>query len=107
MDKARVDHQAKKDAHHPADLMAVELLAPLKKEATADFVFPGRGGIGHIRDIKHSWATIRRAAGLGDAPVHDLRHSHASILASVGMSLPVIGALLGHSNVGTMRAMRT
>jgi len=33
--------------------------------------------------------------------VHDLRHSYASILASAGLSLPVIGALLGHSQPGT------
>jgi site-specific recombinase XerD len=30
--------------------------------------------------------------------VHDLRHSFASQLASQGASLPLIGALLGHSN---------
>jgi site-specific recombinase XerD len=33
--------------------------------------------------------------------VHDLRHSYASILASAGLSLPVIGALLGHTQPGT------
>ena len=30
--------------------------------------------------------------------VHDLRHSYASQLVSGGASLPLIGALLGHSN---------
>ena len=33
--------------------------------------------------------------------MHDLRHSYASILASAGLSLPVIGALLGHTQPGT------
>jgi site-specific recombinase XerD len=33
--------------------------------------------------------------------VHDLRHSYASILASAGLSLPVIGALLGHATPTT------
>jgi site-specific recombinase XerD len=33
--------------------------------------------------------------------VHDLRHSYASYLASSGLSLPVIGALLGHSSPTT------
>jgi integrase len=30
--------------------------------------------------------------------VHDLRHTYASILASAGLSLPIIGKLLGHTN---------
>jgi integrase len=29
--------------------------------------------------------------------IHDLRHSFASVAAGAGMSLPVIGKLLGHS----------
>jgi site-specific recombinase XerD len=30
-----------------------------------------------------------------------LRHTYASVLASAGLSLPVIGALLGHTQPGT------
>jgi ATP phosphoribosyltransferase regulatory subunit HisZ len=33
--------------------------------------------------------------------MHDLRHSYASILVSAGLSLPVIGALLGHAQPRT------
>jgi len=33
--------------------------------------------------------------------LHDLRHTHASILASLGLSLPIIGALLGHTQAST------
>ena len=33
--------------------------------------------------------------------LHDLRHTYASILASRGQSLPVIGALLGHTQPQT------
>jgi len=40
------------------------------------------------------------AAGIKQARVHDLRHSFASYLASSGASLPLIGALLGHTQVG-------
>jgi site-specific recombinase XerD len=39
-----------------------------------------------------------------DAPnvrIHDLRHSFASILVSAGASLPLIGQLLGHTQVQT------
>jgi site-specific recombinase XerD len=33
--------------------------------------------------------------------LHDLRHTYASVLASSGASLPLIGALLGHTQPGT------
>lgn len=52
-------------------------------------------------DLKSSWRAICRAADLRGLRLHDLRHSFASILASAGLSLPVIGALLGHTNPST------
>jgi site-specific recombinase XerD len=33
--------------------------------------------------------------------IHDLRHTFASLLVSGGMSLPMIGKLLGHSSPKT------
>ena len=33
--------------------------------------------------------------------VHDLRHSFASRALALGETLPVIGKLLGHSDIGT------
>jgi integrase len=44
---------------------------------------------------------IALPAGLTDLRIHDLRHSFASILASGGASLPLIGALLGHTQAQT------
>jgi hypothetical protein len=38
---------------------------------------------------------------LDDVRLHDLRHSFASFGVSAGLSLPVIGALLGHKDVST------
>jgi integrase len=47
------------------------------------------------------WARVRKAAGLADVRIHDLRHSFASVGAAGGLSLPVIGALLGHKHAAT------
>jgi site-specific recombinase XerD len=47
------------------------------------------------------WYRVRRAAGLADVRLHDLRHSFASNIVNAGGSLPMIGALLGHKNVAT------
>ena len=53
-----------------------------------------------MTEIKKAWAALCRAADL-KVRLHDLRHSHASILASAGYSLPLIGQLLGHTQVAT------
>ena len=61
------------------------------------YVFPGNGDAGHVAEIKRAWRSICKAAGINGLRIHDLRHSFASQLASSGSSLPLIGALLGHS----------
>lgn len=66
-----------------------------------DYVFPGSGGTGHVVEIKRVWRQLCKAAGISGLRIHDLRHSFASQLASGGASLPLIGALLGHSNPAT------
>jgi integrase len=46
-------------------------------------------------NIQKPWDRLRKAAGLEDVRIHDLRHSFASFGANAGDSLLVIGALLG------------
>ena len=51
--------------------------------------------------MKRVWEAVRHAAKLDGVRLHDLRHSFASVGASDGLSLPMIGALLGHREVST------
>ena len=65
-------------------------------------VIPGRGGVEHLTEVKKSWAVICKAADIQGLRIHDLRHSFASQLKMPGgASLPLIGALLGHSQPAT------
>lgn len=82
----------------PLSAPARQLLAGIPQ--SGDFVFPGRIE-GHRVEIKANWRSICKGAELVGVRIHDLRHSYASILASAGLSLPVIGALLGHSQPAT------
>jgi len=66
-----------------------------------DHVFGGGGSKTHSNTLERDWYVIRAAAGLEDVRFHDLRHSFASVLAGAGLSLPVIGAMLGHSKPAT------
>lgn len=54
-----------------------------------------------IVDLQKPWRRIRAKAGLDDVRIHDLRHTFASVAVSNGLSLPMIGALLGHSQPTT------
>ena len=58
---------------------------------------PGR----HLVNLEKPWRRIRAAAKLDDVRLHDLRHSFASVAASGGQSLIVIGKMLGHSQPAT------
>jgi integrase len=95
----------KQKEHHqvPLSAPALQLLADIKKRQPprTEFVFPSDGASGHLVELKASWRQITKAAGIEGLRVHDLRHSYASQLVSGGASLPLIGALLGHSNPNT------
>jgi integrase len=97
-------HSVKQGQTHSAPLNgpACQLLNEIRAEQTAgrkalpSFVFPGHGKRGHIYDIARVWRRLCRDAEIENMRMHDLRHSHATFLASGGSSLLVIGQLIGH-----------
>jgi integrase len=95
--KQKADHVV------PLSAPARQLLAEIRARQTSAgvYVFPGKGKAGHMVAIERAWAAIRKRAGITGLRMHDLRHSFASQLASPGASLPLIGALLGHSDPTT------
>jgi integrase len=102
---ASSETKQKRDHVVPISAPVLQLLADIraaakKKKKDSPFVFPGRFG-GHRQELKKDWEQLRRAANIQSARIHDLRHSFASVLASKGASLPLIGALLGHSQPAT------
>jgi integrase len=88
----------------PLSAPALELLRDLYKarRGGSEYVFPStRADDGCQHDITGAWRSICRDAGITGLRVHDLRHHFASVLASSGHSLPIIGQLLGHSQPAT------
>ena len=125
--KPSADTKQRRDHRVPLSAAALTLLRGIKKTAASVYVFPGKAANQPLTDIKHSWASVCIKAGLcievekrnrygkvmkdkegrsvmswkPDVRIHDLRHSFASLLVSGGASLPMIGAMLGHSQVQT------
>lgn len=112
----------------PLSKAALTLLAEMRAAAdpACPWLFPGANPDAPLVEIKRTWLAVCVKAGLAKQvaklvdgkPVkdkdgklvmvwqstvrlHDLRHSYASILASSGLSLPIIGALLGHTQAAT------
>ena len=51
--------------------------------------------------LSYAWSYARKRRGLSDVRLHDLRHSFASLGLAAGISLPVIGRLLGHTKASS------
>ncbi len=54
-----------------------------------------------LTDLQPPWQRIRKRAGIEDVRIHDLRHTFASVAVVNGQGLPMIGKLLGHTQVQT------
>lgn len=91
----------KKEHRVPLSAPAMQMLVEMQCEATTEFLFPGRDTPAAQASIKNFWASACREAGITGCRIHDLRHTYASILASAGLSLPIIGQLLGHTQATT------
>ncbi len=92
----------KKEHRVPLSALVMQLLSQMRNSAgSSPYVFPGRVPGEPLKEIKGFWAGVCKEAKIEDCRIHDLRHTYASILASAGHSLPVIGALLGHTQPNT------
>jgi site-specific recombinase XerD len=66
-------------------------------------LFPGNATGRPLQDIKKFWKVVTAQAKIDDYRLHDNRHTHASHLVSSGLSLEIVGRLLGHTNPTTTR----
>jgi integrase len=65
------------------------------------FVVPNDEGTAPLPSstVSHAWETVRKAAGVEDLRVHDLRHGYATRGASLGASATVLRDSLGHKTL--------
>ena len=86
----------------PLNPAAIELIDCLRRERKGKWIFPGVKPGEPLTGLWRVWDFIRRETGLGkDARLYDLRHTFASVGAGGGLSLPIIGRLLGHTQPRT------
>jgi integrase len=86
------------------NIAAKDVIAAQDKVDGNPYVFPSPRRKGQELDIKQIWKHVRKRSGLdgeGAMRLHDLRHHYASTAAGAGLSLPLIGKLLGHKAAST------
>src|ERR1019366_4467035 len=107
----------KREEHIPLSGPTLKLLkAMMPKDATGP-LFPGASGRARV-SLRRPWVQACKACGLVQVEkrkgkrstitryhpavrIHDLRHSYASHLVSNGVSLHIVGKLLGHTQAST------
>jgi len=88
-----------KTVHLPPPALSV--LSELPRVEGNPFVIAGVKSGSALVNLEKPWRVIRKAAGLHDVRLHDLRHAFASTAVMGGMSLPIIGRILGHKQIAT------
>jgi integrase len=100
-------HQTKqkRTEHLPLSAQALQLVASVieTSEPNSPFLFPGNRPGQPLRDIKKFWSTAMRRTEITDYRRHDNRHTYASHLVSSGLSLEIVGRLLGHTTATTTK----
>ncbi|MCP3994683.1 MAG: site-specific integrase, partial [bacterium] len=82
----------------PLNSAALQLLSEIERLEGNPFVILGKKPKTHLTALTGPWQRIRTSANLEDVRLHDLRHTYASFGVNLGLPLPMIGAVLGHSN---------
>ena len=80
---------------------AVECLRTAQRIHGNPWVITGTLPGKSLSDLQPFWQRTRARAGLKDVRIHDLRHTFASTAVASGQGLPMIGKLLGHTQVQT------
>lgn len=80
---------------------AIDVLEKIERVEKNPWVIVGTKPGARLSDLQPFWQRVRARAGLKDVRIHDLRHTFASTAVAAGQGLPMIGKLLGHTQVQT------
>ena len=87
----------------PMNELVYEVLREQRKLNKKEYVFVNKNGKPYT-DVKHSFTSALKRAGIRDFRFHDLRHTFASNLVMSGADIVTVKELLGHKSIKmTMR----
>jgi integrase len=86
--------------HVPLSDGVISLLESIPR-FDCEWVLPNPKTLKPYVQVFYSWDTARKAVGLDEVRMHDLRHSFASFLVNSGRTLYEVQRLLGHTQIKT------
>jgi integrase len=85
----------------PLPPAALDVLRALPRVRGNPYVIVGAVEGQAVTDLEKPWRRIRAAADLPGVRIHDLRHTYASNAVLSGLSIPMVGKILGHTQIQT------
>jgi len=85
----------------PLPREAYDIIMSLTKRDGNPYVILGEVEGGHLVNLHKPWLRIRKAAGLEDVRMHDLRHTYASVAVMSGIDPFLLKEIMGHKNLQT------
>jgi len=85
----------------PLPPAAFDVLRSLPRVQGNPYVITGAVEGGAMTDLEKPWRRIRALADLNEVRIHDLRHTYASSAVAAGLSIPILGKILGHTQIQT------
>ena len=80
---------------------AIAILQATPKLSGNPYIFPGKKERKHLVNISKAWSRIRKAAGIEDVRLHDLRRTVGSWLTKDSVDLNQIKEALRHASIST------
>ena len=80
---------------------AISRLKTVPQLQGSPYIICGRKTGQHLVNLTDAWSRIRKAAGLDDLRIHDLRRTVGSWLVRDGASLHLVGSVLNHKDQKT------
>ena len=100
--KASSETKQRREHRVPYSEAVADILERRRAETAGTHIFPGRLGA-PLAEVRKTWQSACASAELEGVRIHDLRHTFASLVASSGQSLFVVGELLGHASTQTTK----
>jgi integrase len=95
----------RKEHRLPLSAPVLQLIADIRARRgdinSDEYVFPGQRLGQPLQQLRTCWNAVCAHARLADVRIYDLRHTFAAMGAGGGLSLPLIGRLLGHTQART------